>query len=207
MTAHISTSSLARSPATHHPSVVGPNAILQTATAIRAFAGDAECRQVFARAGLDHYLDLPPSQMLPENEPARLFAAIADQFGREDAKHILHEAGTLTGEYILANRIPAFARVILRILPRFLSARLLMKAIAKHAWTFAGSGEVSVSLRWPVSIRITDNPLATPGCPWHLAVFEALYRNLVSPEAVFIHTDCCCSGRACRSEFRLRSRS
>ena len=207
MTAHISTSELQQAAAAQPGAQVGPNAVLQTATALRTLVGEAECRAVFARAGLVHHLDLPPSRMLPQDEAAQLFAAILEHFPTEDAKRILHEAGRLTGEYILANRIPELARTILPRLPVFLSSRLLMQAIARHAWTFAGSGAVTISLRWPVSIRIGNNPLATPGCPWHLAVFETLFRNLVSANTVFIHTDCCCHGTSCRSEFRLRSHS
>ena len=82
---------------------------------------------------------------------------------------------------------------------------LLATAIARHAWTFAGSGACRTGARddgWTVAIE--NNPLATPGCPWHTGVLETMFRTLVSKRAIVTHGKCGshhCPG--CRFDVRL----
>ena len=45
-----------------------------------------------------------------------------------------------TGDYLLAHRIPKPVQALLKRLPAPLAARVLLAAITRHAWTFAGSG-------------------------------------------------------------------
>ena len=159
---------------------IGPNAILQLLPVLD---------RSFGRAGRDRLLsgiDLPPPDagMWPEAACRAAHLAVWQGCGNQ-AGAILGRAGQGTADYILAHRIPGPAKVLIRSLPAPLGARLLTAAIARHAWTFAGSGRFQVITHTPLTVEIADNPLAFPGrpCAWHAAVFTRLYRSLVWPEA------------------------
>jgi divinyl protochlorophyllide a 8-vinyl-reductase len=171
---------------------IGPNAVIQTTAALRDFEGQAKTDEVFASAGLGRYLEAPPEEMIDEREAADLFAAVYRLLPRERADAVAREAGTRTGDYILAHRIPKAAQTVLRLLPRGIAGRLLLAAIAKHAWTFAGSG--AATRPKPMTLAIADNPIAMPDCVWHTAVFTRLFARIVDPRAEVHHTSCCCAG-------------
>lgn len=59
------------------------------------------------------------------------------------AESLMTLAGAATADYILAHRIPGPVKALIRALPAPLGARFLTAAIARHAWTFAGSGRLS----------------------------------------------------------------
>ncbi len=119
--------------------LIGPNAVTRLAEALAAMGGGIE-RLVFEDAGLSHHLSHPPDAMVADDEVARLHAALRRRLGREAACEVGREAGRLTGLYILERRIPGVVRYLLPRSPRRLALRLLMPAIARHAWTFAGAG-------------------------------------------------------------------
>lgn len=177
---------------------IGPNALIQTGHALSALFGDDTARAVFADAGLARRYDEPPASMVDEAEPKRLFAAISNRLPAEHADSVLREAGDRTALYLLENRIPRPARLLLPHLPIALSTRILLKAISGHAWTFAGSGLFSGRVdgwRSPiVTLRIGRNPLATPGCPWHSAVFQRLFSTLTASDLRVSHPACCARG-------------
>ena len=78
---------------------------------------------------------------------------------------------------------------MLEALPASLASRQLLSAIARHAWTFAGSGRYA----------------AGPVCHWHAGVFETLFRTLVHPRSRARETACCAAGApACRFEIDWR---
>lgn len=176
---------------------IGPNALTQTAVALTALKGAAVAEAVFARAGLLHRWREPPGEMVPEHEPARLFAALVEALGEAEARAVLADSGRLTGDYILANRIPAFARVVLRLLPARLAARLLLAAILRHAWTFAGSGRCRAE---GLSLVIEGNPLRSPGGVWHEAVLSRLFARLAARGATVVRVGAAPE----RFEIRLR---
>ncbi len=178
---------------------IGPNAAIQLAEALRAGGAEPLARAVFAAAGRLEWLDAPPRDMIGEDDAARLHAALAQLSGPDGFRVHAREAGRLTGRYILANRIPGPARTVLVRAPAWLAARLLVRAIAAHAWTFAGSGSFHVVGRRPLTVAISANPLAVAGreaggCEWHAAVFRELFRSLVHPEADARETECCRDG-------------
>jgi hypothetical protein len=74
---------------------------------------------------------------------------------------------------------------------------LLLTAVARNAWTFAGDGAFSATPGDPCVIVVRGNPLAQPGCPWHSAVFEVLFRRLVAHGAWVSHTACQAEGDDC----------
>jgi divinyl protochlorophyllide a 8-vinyl-reductase len=184
--------------------LVGPNAVVQLAAALRASPSPAAAANVFSTAGLARLLASPPDAMIDESIPARLFAALWQVLPPEQAAVIAQDAGIRTGNYILANRIPLAARLMLRLLPAGIAAPLLLKAIHRHAWTFAGSGTCRVDPGRPAVITIVRNPLEMPGCVWHVGVFECLFRSLVSRHARVRHASCRIGGApSCRFEIDI----
>lgn len=181
--------------------LVGPNTVLQLIEVLRERGGAELVNRIFLSAQLSFLVSSPPSAMIDERIPARLFRALWLQLPAAEAERIAREAGRRTADYIIANRIPGFAKRLLAISPSRLAARLLLHAIAKHAWTFAGSGTCSVSMHPTIAIEIGDNPLSMPDCCWHASVFERLFRKLVSAHTRVEHTACCQTGdRSCRFE-------
>jgi len=186
--------------------VIGPNAILQLLPQIERIGGEARVAQMLEEAGIFEVPD--GSHMIPEGDAARLHQAL-----RRDepdmAAQLATEAGRATADYILAHRIPAAVQVILKLLPAPLAARALSKAIAKHSWTFAGSGAFRVLSPW--CFEIGHNPIVhgehsdTPLCHWHAAVFTQLYQVLVDLRSVCREVSCCAvlHGEACRFEITL----
>ncbi len=195
----------AQPPGQRRRDVVGPNAAIQLAGALSDLCGPAVGQAVFAGGGRGEWFAAPPDRMIPEADAARLFAATRAALPPAVADRVLAEAGRRTGAYILANRIPAAARRVLPLLPRRIAAAVLRRAILRAAWTFAGSGRCTVAGGQGLGrIEITANPLATPGAPWHRAVFDVLFGALVRGGAVS-SVDCpavtqcsACRNGACR---------
>lgn len=169
---------------------IGPNAVTRLAEALAAEGGDALALQVFSSAGLAPWLDTPPEAMVRETEAARLHRLVAACLPAPVAERVLADAGERTARYIMAHRIPRVARGLLHVLPRALAGPLLLSAIERNAWTFAGSGTVTTDRGRPWRIAIADNPLAVPGCPWHRAVFRELFGTLVCPSLAVHHPAC-----------------
>ncbi len=179
---------------------IGPNAVLQLVAVIDRDLGQATRDRVFAG------LRLPPpdSGMIPQAEAVAAHHALRRSLpARADA--LLVAAGQATADYILRHRIPAVARTVIRLLPARVGARLLARAIERHAWTFAGSGTFRVARLSPLVFELRDNPLALEGaaCLWHAAVFQRLFARLVWTNARVTETDCAGSGaEICRFEVR-----
>ncbi|WP_157973554.1 bacteriochlorophyll 4-vinyl reductase [Tropicimonas sp. IMCC34043] len=179
---------------------IGPNAVTQMLGPIEHRCGGETLKRVLAAAGIDQ---MPDMGGLMDEDPAIRLHETVRQSLPDDAAEIAREAGLRTGEYILANRIPKPVRLLLPWLPARISARLLAKAVSKHAWTFAGSGSFSVESLRPLVFVIEGNPLAShdgsPGgmCYWHQAVFETLFRKLVSRRVQVDELQCCGRGDDC----------
>ena len=188
---------------------IGPNAVTRVAEVLLARVGEAATAAIFGRAGLLPYLARPPEQMVDETEVTRLHHVLRDALGTETAREVSRAAGTRTGDYLLAHRIPRAVQAVLKRLPAPLAARVLLSAIRRHAWTFAGSGEFTAQACQPVVLTIRGNPmckgatLAQPGCDFYAATFERLFRVLVHAQARVVETDCeACGDAACRFEVR-----
>ncbi len=183
---------------------IGPNAVLQLVPVLDAQLGaDRRCA-LLDEAGIHALPD--GTSMIDEQPVARLHQVLRARHP-ERAREVARRAGSATGDYILAHRIPKLAQRLLRALPARLSARLLAKAIEKHAWTFAGSGRFRVLSTRPLVFEIADNPVVrgersrTPVCDWHAAVFERLYRTLVADDYLVKESHCAAQGaESCRFE-------
>jgi divinyl protochlorophyllide a 8-vinyl-reductase len=164
---------------------------------------------VFERAGLAAYLREPPGQMVDEAEVTRLHRELRGVLGGPAAAVVAREAGRRTAGYLLAHRIPRPVQAVLRWLPAPLAARVLLQAIRRHAWTFAGSGVFEARAGRPVVLTLRDNPLCrgqradVPVCDYYAATFEGLFRALVHPATRVDEVACEARGDAeCRFELR-----
>jgi divinyl protochlorophyllide a 8-vinyl-reductase len=179
---------------------IGPNAILQLVTVLETEIGTAQTARMLALSGIAARPD-PAMGLIDEAPVARLHQRLRQDLP-DAAARLARAAGARTGDYILAHRIPSPAQWGLRHLPASLSARLLSRAIARHAWTFCGSGEFRVLHTAPPVFAIFDNPVVRgersgrPLCHWHAAVFETLFQALCGPGWRAVETQCCAQGAA-----------
>ena len=182
---------------------IGPNAILQLVDVLERRGEFDLCRAVLAEAGVAR----PPRDagMLPEADCAAVHQALRRL--TPGAEALLAEAGLATGDYILAHRIPQVAQTVLRLLPGALAAPVLTRAIARHSWTFAGTGAFGAENARSLVLSVARNPLVagwratTPQCIWHASVFRRLYGRLVWPGVRVAEVACCaCGDPACRFE-------
>ncbi|MGJ4889955.1 bacteriochlorophyll 4-vinyl reductase [Bradyrhizobium sp. HKCCYLRH3099] len=173
----------------HATGRIGPNAIIQTAEALRLLRGESDVRRVFAAAGLGAYLAAPPADMVDEAEVIRLHRAVRAALDADAARAVSLKAGQLTALYLLAHRIPGPAQRVLRVLPARLASHALSRAISAHAWTFAGTGLFSARPGRPTIYEISHCPLCRgqgadhPICDFYAATFETLFATLVHRNA------------------------
>jgi len=133
---------------------MGPNGIIQTFNAVKAHYGEQEAKRLLRQAGLEKYIAQLPHQMVDECEFHRLVETVCETLEPHERAQILFEAGERTAEYLLQARIPKFFQVLLKHLPTRWAARLLLWAIKKHAWTFAGSGTFEYQVSSTVATKI-----------------------------------------------------
>jgi divinyl protochlorophyllide a 8-vinyl-reductase len=188
---------------------VGPNAIIRVAEALSEAHGPAVVSQVFRAAGLEHYLETLPNEMVEEHEVTRLQAALREELGLGVARRVSHDAGLRTGDYLLANRIPRPVQRLLVILPARLASRVLISAIRRNAWTFVGSGVFDGKPGRPTSLTVTDGPICRgasadePLCDFYAGSFERLFSRLVHPKARVTEIACQANGaESCVFEVR-----
>ncbi len=174
------------------PALIGPNAIIQTLAAVREACGEADAMALAKAAGCAAWAHTPPEAMVEEGAVIALFRALRARHP-DRAQDLFRQSGLRTAEYVLAHRIPRPVRFLLTVLPARLAAGPLARAIAAHAWTFAGSGVVGVRCGpgRRCIFEIARNPLAVgPVCVWHEAVFERLFARLVHPNAAAREISC-----------------
>ncbi|MFL9823713.1 bacteriochlorophyll 4-vinyl reductase [Rhodoplanes sp. SY1] len=190
---------------------IGPNAIIRMIEALREQVGEAETARLFGLADLSHHLVHAPDHMVDERDVVAIHTVVRDVLGLAAARAAGRRAGELTADYLLANRIPQAIQPILKILPAGVSARILLGAIGKHSWTFAGSGVFTATAGHPVRFSIAGNPVCrgatadAPVCDYYGATFERLFRTLVHGHATVTETACEAMGApACTFEIRWR---
>ena len=182
---------------------IGPNAVIQLVAALKELGETEAMERLFAEADRSAWIDSPPSTMIPASEAARLHVGLRGVLPAQRAEAGLSLAGRLTADYLLANRIPRPVQFVLKLLPARLAASILMRAISANAWTFGGADGFSYKVGSGVEAIIHNNPLCaglhteTPACVWHAAVFETLFRALVSAATRAQEIDCCAQGKDC----------
>lgn len=188
---------------------IGPNAVIQMARALADRDGESTAARV-VRDATGRSLDALPEAMVDEHEVQRLMREVLTTLDPEAARAVCHEAGVRTADYLLAHRIPRVAQWLIRVLPRRIGLRVLLGAISRHAWTFAGSGRFHVAWRhpWPelVFAKCTLCRLVrteAPVCNYYAGTFTRLLQALVSPQASVREIRCVATGDpTCR--FRLQ---
>ena len=195
-----------------HPGVgrIGPNAVTRLAQALE---GDQALRiAVFRRAGCLGHLASPPTEMVDERDVSALHQALQEVAGERKAEAVSREAGRLTADYLLANRIPSGAQRLLKVLPRALGERILVRAIGRHAWTFSGSGRFRHGFEPHLVMEIENSPVARlvstrgPACSYYAVVFERVFSAAIGRPFVVRETRCAGTGHSCcRFELKLHS--
>lgn len=188
----------------HQTGRIGPNVLIQTAAALeRRLGRDAANRALWASARLT--VDTLPTEMVRETDANALMRYLMAEFGQSIARNILREAGECTGDYLLAHRIPGIARMTLPLLPGPAALRVLLGAIGRHTWTFAGSARVRLTPGDPAMISLTHCPLCAgvqsevPTCDFYLGTFARLARALLGRQAWAEEVACEARGdSACR---------
>lgn len=172
-----------------HPGRIGPNAVLQVFNALEEAYGAQEATRLAKRAGLAHHREQAPAAMVDERDVVALHKTVRTTMANHKGDQILWRAGEKTADYILANRIPKPVQVMLRALPAKPASRLLLKAIAKNAWTFAGSGTFGFTTGKPATLTLTDCPAchevyrSGERCLYYAATFQGLFQALAHPDA------------------------
>jgi divinyl protochlorophyllide a 8-vinyl-reductase len=189
---------------------IGPNAITRIAEALVIGVDPAMCERVFQAAGLQHHLRTPPEAMVPDEDVARLHGALVSHLGLPEAAAVSTHAGHLTAEYLLANRIPRAAQIGLGLLPWRLALRCLLRAIERHAWTFAGAGAFNWTPGTVYQLAIRGGPVSRhieadcPVCGYYAATFERLFGRIISPRIQVVEIRCEAMGDpACLFEVRF----
>jgi bacteriochlorophyll 4-vinyl reductase len=161
--------------------LIGPNAIIQVADAIRREFGSDHLLHIMQTARLGHFVAEPPQHMVSEGDVVRLHRAVAASLPVEAGRALMWQAGENTAQYLLANRIPRLAQTVLKLLPAVsFSPAASDSAISRHAWTFAGSSTFRYSThphryrsRWPARPCLPHPPA---GCLAE-AYFHGNLRN------------------------------
>jgi divinyl protochlorophyllide a 8-vinyl-reductase len=181
---------------------IGPNAVTRVAEALWALEGAQSVHRVFRAANLETYLGDSPADMIDEREVTRLHRALHGALGDTRARTIGWIAGQRTADYLLEKRIPRTVQRLLRAAPPRLASRMLTAAIARNAWTFAGTGEFSSRPGRPTLFAIEGCPICrdqrstTPYCDFYAATFERLYGRLVHPQTRVVEIGCEAMGQA-----------
>jgi divinyl protochlorophyllide a 8-vinyl-reductase len=189
--------------------LIGPNAIIQLVEVLRTHWGNQETRKLLNAVGQGTYFDEPPSDMVPQKQVAALHQQLYSVVDRQEFKRLSADAGRRTGDYLLAHRIPGPAQWLLKRLPDALAARVLSRAIQKHAWTFAGSGVFAYRWQGGLVFSITGNPITAglhseiPICDYYAATFERIFRVIVNDNWRVVERTCEATGAAaCLFEIR-----
>lgn len=187
--------------------LIGPNAITRVAQVLPVWRGSAFTEALFERAGLQAYWKQPPEQMVPEAHVRSLHRALRQALPAAEAAAVSRGAGKATADYLLAHRIPRPVQTLLRALPAGAAARVLVAAVTRHAWTFAGSGRFSAQpprQGRPWLLQIQGNPLClglqadAPACDYYAATFERLFQVLVHRRSRVEELACeACGAPAC----------
>jgi divinyl protochlorophyllide a 8-vinyl-reductase len=173
--------------------------VIRLAEALEAQIGALRTHEIFCAAGQAQFLAAKPQSMVDERAVTALYASLRSALGPGAAAAAARRAGELTGDYLLAHRIPGAVRGLLQVLPARMAAPLLIGAIRRNARTFAGSGTFAATGR-PLRLSITGCPIcrgaASPHCvcDYYAATFERLFATLVSPRCRVRESACQATG-------------
>jgi divinyl protochlorophyllide a 8-vinyl-reductase len=186
---------------------IGPNAILQTFDELVATIGPTRA-EALLHAATGRTAATLPLRMVDEAEVNAFAQHVLHDLGPL-GHGILREAGHRTARYLLAHRIPKPAQLVIRALPPRAGLALLLSAIGRHSWTFAGSGDFAYRMDDTPWVRVIRCPMCrglhamAPTCDFYAGTFEGLMRALIARSAHVVETECeATGGSSCRFELR-----
>lgn len=186
---------------------IGPNAIIQTVAALETRIGVAPAAALLA-ASTGRTRDRLPERMVDETEVISLVHAIAGALPPGDTVEVMTDSGRRTAEYLIANRIPRVAQLVMRVVPRAAGLRILLGAIGRHSWTFAGSADVRITYGGTPRLALRRCPMCrdmrrdAPCCDYYTATLEHLVRRLIAPSSTVREVACEAAGAdACVFQF------
>jgi divinyl protochlorophyllide a 8-vinyl-reductase len=182
---------------------IGPNTIIDLAHVLRnRYGEDLAGSLLFDSTG--YALTALPGAMVDEREAQTFVRLVMTQLGERTGTRVLHEAGHRTAEYLMTHRIPKATLWVMRALPARAGLSLLLKAVQANAWTFVGSGELSVQshargadLTFHACAMCRDLRSDRPVCDFYAGTFEHLVRTLVAPRARVMEVECQAQGGHC----------
>jgi divinyl protochlorophyllide a 8-vinyl-reductase len=188
---------------------IGPNTIIQVAGVLRDRLSPSFAEAIL-RDATRYTLATLPSGMIDEREAQGVVRAAVQRMGAPAAAVVLREAGSRTADYLLARRIPLIAQALIRVVPRQLGLKVLLRAMTANAWTFAGSGHFHVEPAGRTPELVFDDCAmcrgmheAIPMCEFYAGTFERLISVLVAPNAQVREVECMAQGAsACRFQLR-----
>ena len=165
------------------PSKIGPNSIIQTVTALEENYGKSKAETILRKIGQGYLIGNLPKEMVEEIKFHTLVGALNKEIGSTATANILKESGERTARYLMRVRIPAPFQKLVKLLPPRLAFRMLLFAISKNAWTFAGSGEFRYSMitQPEISVKVTFPSQPVVG-NFYLGNFTALLKEMVNPK-------------------------
>ncbi len=173
---------------------IGPNAIIQTVEALKELYGVPYALEVLQRGEQAHWVDNLPTTMVEERVFLSLAQALVGQIGSDEARRVIWRCGERTAQYLLDNRIPGPFQQLVKVLPRQVGFTLLLLAISKSAWTFAGSGTFHFS-GGERPLLLIANPDQThvvlpEVCGFYGGTFEGILRALMGEQTRVVPASC-----------------
>lgn len=156
------------------------------------------------------FIHLPEhGEHVRERQVAVLHQALRRQFP-EQAEEIQREAARDAVEWIMHNRIPARARLLLSGMPWQIAVWMLGRHAAQNSWAFGGSGQFKVLST--SEFQLVDNPLIRgehahgPVCAWHEELFQQTFRRMAHNRLRCTETSCMAAGAdACRFTLQMEA--
>ena len=199
------TAGLLRAP--RRKGMMGSQAVLPLVAAIERRLGAGVAGQLLDEA---RFIHLPePGEPVRERQVAVLHQALRRNHP-DAAEAIQREAARDAVEWIMANRIPARARMLLTNMPWPLAVWMLGRHAVQNAWAFGGSGKFTVLST--SEFQLVDNPVARgeqsdrPICAWHEELFQHTFRRMAHSRLTCTETACVAAGAdACRFHLHMGS--
>lgn len=195
------TAGLLRAP--RRKGMMGSQTVLPLVAAVERRLGTEAVAQLLDEARFLHLPD--PGEPVRERQVAVLHQSLRRNHP-DTAEEIQREAARDAVEWIMANRMPARARLLLTNMPYPLAVWMLGRHAVQNAWTFGGSGKFSIL--GTNEFQLIDNPTvrgehsASPICVWHEELFQHTFRRMAHSRLCCVETSCMAAGAdACR--FRL----
>lgn len=183
--------------------MMGAQTVLPMVAAIERSLGPAVVAQLLDEARFARLAE--HGEHVRERQVAILHQALRRQYP-EQAESIQREAARDAVEWIMQNRIPARARLLLSGMPWAMAVWMLGRHAAQNAWAFGGSGRFE--LLSTSEFQLTDNPLIRGEhsthaiCAWHEELFQQTFRRMAHSRLRCTEASCMAAGAdACR--FRL----